>query len=86
VTDACVEFINGRCTPEDLRTASKKEITFFPTNIESLLDSIHADKLFDQKSELIYKVSEQIELDIALRCLRIPILEKKLNGFQIIIQ
>jgi hypothetical protein len=35
---------------------------------------------------LVYRVSETIELDIALRCLRIPILEKKLNGFQLIIQ
>ena len=41
ITEACVEFIQKKCTPEDLRTASKKEILFFSTNIESLLDSIY---------------------------------------------
>jgi len=62
-------------------TASKKEILFFPTNIESLLDSIYAQASNEQKVDLVYRISENVELDIALRCLKIPILEKKLNGF-----
>jgi hypothetical protein len=36
---ACADFIRNRCTSEDLRTASKKDITYLASNVESLLDS-----------------------------------------------
>lgn len=37
---ACAEFVKNRCTSEDLRLATKKDITFFSNNVESILDSI----------------------------------------------
>lgn len=85
VAIACAEFVKNRCTSEDLRLATKKDITFFSSNVESILDSIAVNLSNEEKAELVYKISETLELDIALKCLKIHILEKKLIGHQILI-
>jgi hypothetical protein len=83
VKDICLEFIKSKSSLEDLRLAQKKDMTYFITNIESLLESITKP---EDKTEQVYQVSEMIELEMALRCLKMPILEKKLIGHSILVQ
>ena len=47
IAQACFDFIQNRCTSEDLRTSHKKDITIFSSNVESILDSA----TFDMTSE-----------------------------------
>jgi len=48
-----------------------------------LLDSI-AESV-EEKTERVYFVSENLELDLALKCLKMPVLEKKLIGHAILV-
>ena len=75
----------SRCTSEDLRTASKKDIIYFSSNVESILDSITIGLTPDEKVDKVYKISETLDLEIALKCLKSPVLEKKLTGHQLLI-
>lgn len=84
IAHVCGDFIKNRCTSEDLRTSQKKEITTFSSNVESILDSATATMSSDQKIDLVYQVSENLELDIAYKCLKMPVLEKKLIGHHIL--
>jgi hypothetical protein len=43
--------MKNRCTSEDLRLSNKKEITFFSSNVESILDSVAANLSIDDKVE-----------------------------------
>ena len=83
VVDISVDFITNNCTSEDLRNTTKKELTFFTNHIESILDSIVNN---EDKTEKVYQVSETLELDLALKCLQMPVLEKKLIGHSILVQ
>lgn len=51
-------------------------MSYFINNIESLLDSITSD----DKTDKVYYISENLELRLALKCLQMPVLEKKLIG------
>jgi hypothetical protein len=82
---ACAEFVHARCSAEDLRIAQKKDIMFFASNVESILDAISVTMSTNEKVEAVYKVSETIELEIALKCLKMPVLEKKLIGHSVLI-
>ena len=81
----CKDFIYNRCTQEDLRLAAKKDIMFYSSNVESILDSVTNGLTNEEKIEHVYKVSESLELELALKCLKMPVLEKKLIGHQILI-
>ena len=48
-----------------------------------MLDSINTKT--EEKVEKVYYFSENMELNIALKCLQMPVLEKKLIGHTIII-
>ena len=82
IKDMCFDYVSTRCTQEDLRNISKKELTFFVNNLESILDSIVTDA--EEKTDKVYYYSENLELELALRCLKLPILEKKLIGNSIL--
>lgn len=60
----------------------RKELTTFINNLEKLLESITQNP--DEKTEKVYYISENIELMIALKCLKLPVLEKKLIGHNIL--
>jgi len=78
VKHMCYEFIRVRCTAEDLRNVSKKDLGYFTSNLESLLDYIYPNQ--SDKVDQVYYYSDNLELEIALRCLQMPVLEKKLTG------
>jgi hypothetical protein len=80
IAQAFTHFIKNRCTSEDLRTSQKKDIATFSSNVESILDSATATMTSDQKIEKVYLISETLELEIAFKCLKMPVLEKKLIG------
>jgi hypothetical protein len=82
VKDLCFQYIREKCTVDDLRLVSKKELTFFTNNIESLLDSLVVKH--EEKVDKVYYYSENLELEIAIRCLQMPVLEKKLAGHQVL--
>jgi hypothetical protein len=63
---ACYDFVQSRCTAEDVRVAHKKDIQYFASNVESILDSIHYTKSAEEKIEFVYQISESLELEIAL--------------------
>ena len=76
-----------RLSHEDLKVSPKKDITSFTTNIEILLDSIYGAWIsIDDKREKVHRICECIDLDIGLKCLKTPVLEKKLIGHQILTQ
>ena len=50
--------------------------------MESILDSIVPEN--EEKTDKVYYYSENLELELALRCLKLPILEKKLIGNSIL--
>jgi len=80
IAHGCTDFIKNRCTSEDLRTSQRKEIVTFSSNVESILDSATATMTSDQKIDLVYLISENLELEISLKCLKMPVLEKKMIG------
>lgn len=49
VRDLCYEYIRDKCTADDFRNISKKELGYFTSNLESLLDSIYQSQ--DDKIE-----------------------------------
>lgn len=57
---------------------------YFANNVESILDSVSSHLSADEKQEKVYRVSESLELELALRCLKVPVLEKRLIGHQIL--
>ena len=77
---ACYDFIQSRCSPEDIRVTPRKDIQFFSANIESILDSVTSSSSAAEKIDLVYQISESLELELALKCLNSPVLEKKLTG------
>lgn len=82
---ACYDFIQNRLTQEDLRVASKKDIQFYSNVVETMLDSVTVGKSSEGKIEIVYQISESLELELALKCLKSPVLEKKLIGHSILI-
>lgn len=57
--DICLDFIQSKNSLEDLKLAQKKDMTYFISNIESLLESITKP---EEKTDKVYQVSELIEL------------------------
>lgn len=78
VKDLCFNFVKNHCSVDDLRNASKKDLTYFTNYIESMLDSLVTNN--EERKEKVFYYSENLELEIALRCLQMPVLEKKLLG------
>ena len=70
-----------RIDDDSLRSLTKKDLTTFVQLVESLLG--HAMKEGETESE-VYRYSEMIELELALKCLSMPILEKKFIGHAIL--
>ncbi|CDW85633.1 ubiquitin carboxyl-terminal hydrolase family protein [Stylonychia lemnae] len=83
IRDLSYDFIINRSTYEDLRTATKKDLQYFINQIESMLDSINLK--IKERVENVFQYSENMELNIALKCLQMPVLEKKLIGHTILI-
>jgi hypothetical protein len=54
--------------------------------VEVVLESVHGANISpDERVDKIYRISEALELEIAFKCLKTPVLEKKLVGHQILI-
>jgi len=80
--------VQEKLSHEDLRLSPKKDINYFTTNIETLLDSLYGLQMIsaDEKRDKVHRICECIELEIGLKCLKTPVLEKKLIGHQILTQ
>ena len=52
IKDICLDFIYNRCSQEDLRNTTKKELSYFASHIESILDSIVTNS--EEKTERVY--------------------------------
>lgn len=67
VKDLAFNFVKNHCTVDDLRHATKKDLTYFTSYIESMLDSLVTNN--EERKDKVYYYSENLELEIALRCL-----------------
>lgn len=76
--DLAFNFVKNHCSVDDLRHVSKKDLTYFTNYIESMLDSLVTNN--EERKDRVYYYSENLELEIALICLQMPVLEKKLIG------
>ena len=85
MVEACCHYIEERCSNEDLRTSPKKDILSFSSNVERIHDSVAVSLTNDERVEGVYHLSEFLDLEIALKCLKMPVLEKKLIGHQLLI-
>jgi len=69
---------------EAFRKVSKKELTDLVEKLELLF--VFANKnLMGLPDPQIYRVAELVHLNFALRCLQLPVLEKKLIGGTLLI-
>ena len=79
--DICLDYARNRIDADSLRQISKADLTAFTQGVESLLNWVVPAK---EAKEGVYKFTEQMELELALKCLRMPILEKKFIGHAIL--
>lgn len=63
---------------EDLRTTSKEDLKSVIDYLQTLLERIYSE-------EKLGEILESFELDMALKCLKSPYLEKRINGLREII-
>lgn len=63
----CFDYVKNKCTSEELRNISKKDLVYFINHIESIMDSIVTNN--DERIEKVFYYSETLELELALRCL-----------------
>lgn len=86
--DLCLDYALNRIDEDSLRSVTKKDLSLFIHHIESLLRSVvltrnknHEERLYEED---VYSYTEKMELEFALKCLRMPILEKKFIGHAIL--
>lgn len=80
--DICFDQSKNKIGEEALRSIEKKDLTAFTHGLESLLNSLVSGK--EETCQEVYQYTEQIELELALKCLKIPILEMKFIGHSIL--
>lgn len=88
IRDLSLDYAENRMDQDSLRSVTKRDFNVFVHNIESLLNfSVRnqRDEARDFRNE-VYKYTEQIELELALHCLKLPVLEKKFIGHAILAQ
>ena len=83
-----MEYAKTLIDDSSLRKVTKKEIGSFITNVECLLNSVvfqknrnSSQRKFDEE---VYQYTEMMELEFALKCMKMPILEKKFIGHAIL--
>ena len=86
--DLCLDYAQNRIDEDALRIVTKKELSLFIHHIESLLSSVVLTRNKNGEERLyqedVYSFTEKMELEFALKCLRMPILEKKFIGHAIL--
>jgi hypothetical protein len=86
--DLCLDYAQNRIDEEALRIVTRRELSLFIQNIESLLSSVVLARNKNGEERLyqddVYSYTEKMELEFALKCLRMPILEKKFIGHAIL--
>lgn len=88
--DLCMDYALNKIDEESLRKVDKRDLAKFVHQIESLLNCVvfernraGENRTFDSD---VYQYTEQIELAFALKCLKMPILDKKFMGHSILEQ
>lgn len=88
VRDVCLDYVQNRVDEDALRHVTSRDQNAFIQRLERLLNSVLYERrrkgdICDQETE-VYNYTEKIELELALKCLRMPILEKKFIGHAIL--
>lgn len=88
--DLCMDYALNKIDDESLRKIEARDLAKFVHQIESLLNCVVYERnragetrAFDTD---VYQYTEQIELAFALKCLKMPILDKKFMGHAILEQ
>ena len=86
--DLCLDYAQNGIDEDSLRSVTKKDLSLFIHHIESLLRSVVLTRNKNREERLyeedVYSYTEKMELEFALKCLRMPILEKKFIGHAIL--
>jgi len=90
IRDIAMKYAKDLIDDSSLRKVNKKEIGSFISHVEWLLNNV----VFDQNrnssqrklNEEVYQYTEMMELEFALKCMKMPILEKKFIGHAILVE
>ena len=83
-----MDYVKNRVDEDSLRHVTSRDQGAFIQRMERLLNSVVYERKrrgdeCQQETE-VYQHTEKMELELALKCLRMPILEKKFIGHAIL--
>lgn len=88
VRDVCMDYVKNRVDEDSLRHVTRRDQEAFISRMERLLDCVVYERKRRgeecQREVEVYQYIEKMELELALKCLRMPILEKKFIGHAIL--
>jgi len=82
--DVCMDYVKNRIDEDSLRHVTRRDQAAFIQHMEGLLNGVVYER--NRRGEHcrlemeVYQYTEMMELELALKCLRMPILEKKFIG------
>ena len=90
IRDIATEYAKNLIDESSLRKVTKKEISCYIGNVEAVLQGVVSQKNRNSSpskfEDEVYQYTEMMELEFALKCMKMPILEKKFIGHAILSQ